>query len=199
MLDEIPLTFLRYFCIGSTLRWLMSSIGWPDNDHYRDMAQAYRVAFGDALRGLPGLWDQSDDFVWDHAKESCLEGPMYALLFQKVNATSKTRYRSMFENTFFSRLQPRLPDSVIRVKKVDRDGLRFGTVKKNFRNSFIMFNKTEDTSNPQAIETAGQIQDIFFHRRMDGGRLVTECFLVVQAYTALNAGHQNLDPWRRFR
>ncbi|EIW57899.1 uncharacterized protein TRAVEDRAFT_93475, partial [Trametes versicolor FP-101664 SS1] len=204
--NQIPLTFIRYFYIGSGIRWLMASTKWPDHPVYRKMVVAYHKGFQDAARGTrfatyasPGSEDNEDghpDYqaVYDEKKETGLSSEIYGALLARLNLGQEPAlFTSLYAKQDDGR--PRLHLFANNVPNVVRDALTFASAKAATRNSFILF---KDLSSAGSVPRAGQIRQIFLHGRMENGRKIVEPFIVVDEYRSLSSSHGALDPYRVF-
>ncbi len=89
----MPLTFLRYFYFGATLRWDMSTVRWPEYPLYDEMVAVFRSTFGDVMKGtwvanaLPTTQD-NEDIPWsfDPQQSDLLPDDIYSKLLDLVNA-----------------------------------------------------------------------------------------------------------------
>lgn len=199
----MPLTFLRYFCIGSTLRWFISSTQWPDHQYFYEMQRSQLSAFGSAFSHVRGLREGTDDFTWKDKKQSTLTEELYRQLLCKINASSTVKYSPLVSGgqllqSLRDRLSPvaRLPTTIVRVKSLKRAGVVFGTAARSSRNSYVLFKKQEGVLMPKIVNSAGRITDIFYHRRLVNGKERIEPFFVISAYSRLAEHHFSYDLWR---
>ncbi|KAJ3554676.1 hypothetical protein NM688_g2988 [Phlebia brevispora] len=193
---DMPVTFLHYFCIGSTIRSLMSSLKWPDIKYFRDMVTTYHAAFGNTLRGIfTGAAQEHAPFEYNPRAECTLDKPIYVALLEKLNFSGNATYFSCF-TPLPGAFGVTLNDQAQFVKTVvlEDTGLIFSTSKRSCRNSFVLFKDEHGAQWP------GQINSIFYHRRVDqeSQSLVVEPFYVVNIFEALNDSHAALDPYRVF-
>ncbi|KAI0650198.1 hypothetical protein C8Q79DRAFT_923554 [Trametes meyenii] len=96
--NQMPSTFMRYFYIGSNVRWLMASTEWPEADVYERMMQRYHEAFRDAAKGTrrtdfasyPGQ-PAATTTAYDEKKETSLSRDIYNTLILQDNAPAYTQ------------------------------------------------------------------------------------------------------------
>ncbi|KAI0370445.1 hypothetical protein BV20DRAFT_1035911 [Pilatotrama ljubarskyi] len=200
---EMPLTFMRYFYMGATLRWMMSTIDWPDVGVYAEMLKAFDTAFSDTLRGtrvtdvLNAATLCQPAFSYDDAKETTLPNSLYHAVLTLVNSLPATLSSTQFRSARSRRDKdlPRLPTNAQFVQRLTHNGVSFATRHSSARNSFVLFRTTQ---NQRAHVAAGQVSQIFYHRRLEDGRITTEPFVVVDEYVPLNGSDEDADPYRRF-
>ncbi|CDO75087.1 hypothetical protein BN946_scf185010.g12 [Trametes cinnabarina] len=198
--DAIPLTFMRYFYIGGSLRWLISTTEWPDAAPYNDLVESFHDTFRTATRGTrladfrPFGAGSDDVYAYDDKKSVSLPREMYDLLVKRIQQSSGSPFTSLFAKMADKR--PRLSTEVQYIKSVDCDGVKYSRKGAHGRNSFIMFVKPEDRNLP--FPRAGRIQEVFLHVREEGGRRVVQPFFSVEEYEPLAEGHIGWDPYRCF-
>ena len=190
-LDEMPLTLLRSFTIGSTLRWLMSTIQWPDAPYFRDMMARFNHAHGEALGDMYSEPKEELGQRRTSPHRSVLDHTVYARLLQTINERGRLQFSS--RHTPSDTLNPILDDTAQTVVKFEDNGQTFGTSTRGKRNSFILF-RAPGTDGA----TPGQIVDIFLHTRLEGSVRVEEPFFVVKAFSPLQRAHEPFDPYRTF-
>ncbi|RPD68460.1 hypothetical protein L226DRAFT_473395 [Lentinus tigrinus ALCF2SS1-7] len=200
---EMALTFIRYFYIGATLRWLTEVSHWPAFEEFGDMLQAFRNAFNSNRKGTARTEnilstlanDESETTVRRPSKnERDLPHDTYDALLGLVNESSSTRFGSFHEGAIGAHRY--LSPTAEFVRSIQRDAITYGTSAGSKRNSFILFSRVVNGV-PKLV--AGQIREIFYHTRTeDAGRDVVEPFFVVEEFRALSPVHQGLDPYRKF-
>ncbi|PIL35041.1 hypothetical protein GSI_02828 [Ganoderma sinense ZZ0214-1] len=203
---DMPLTFMRYFYMGANARWLMSTTPWPDDAVYQDMMMAFKRAFKDATRGtrVTDIPSFGPDFLksetnpdYDRLKEKPLIPSVYDSLYSWVNASSPIDFQSAFAPHLDGR--PRLPALGAFVPRISRSGVTYATSRATAGDSFITFlDRSRPSDSERSATSAGQIQDIFHHRRLEGTRTIVEPFVIVREYLPLEVKHQPHDPFRRF-
>ncbi|KAI0340552.1 hypothetical protein BDW22DRAFT_1448365 [Trametopsis cervina] len=193
---EMPVTFMRYFCIGANLRAMIASMPWPEHEYYEAFSKSFNHVIGDALRGLPGIISSSaTDFVYDYKGARELPLDVYSMLLVRLNAASGPRYASAYERSGDG-LSP-LNTQAQYVNKVAINGLDFATDKarRGARSSYVLFQCLDPDSG--TIDTyPGQIQEIFYHIRREHDGLRTQPFFIIHRYSPLTADHQELDIYR---
>ncbi|OJT14959.1 hypothetical protein TRAPUB_8489, partial [Trametes pubescens] len=199
--EDMPLTFMRYFYMGATLRWLMHAFEWPVLKVFADMVSAFDTAFGDVLRGtrVVDAQDSSADaivpsFPYDSKKEAGLALIVYDLLLKLLNTTPSVRFQSSRSRS--NNGLPRLPPDAQFVPRLSYRGVSFATKDSSERNSFVLFKA--GTPDLPGSPSAGQISQIFYHRRLEHKEEIVEPFLVVKEYVSLKKEHAQLDPYRKY-
>ncbi|CDO72542.1 hypothetical protein BN946_scf184983.g25 [Trametes cinnabarina] len=198
--DAIPLTFMRYFYIGSNLRWLMSTTEWPDAAPYTAMAESFHDTFRNAGRGTrladfhPFGSENANTFEYNVKKSATLPRALYDLLVDRVQRISRLPFTSLFAPMADRR--PRLSTEVQYVKSVDCGGVKFAREGGHGRNSFVLFALPDEQTS--TFPRAGRIEDIFLHVRVEDGKSIVEPFFVVHEYEPLADEHLSMDPYRRF-
>ncbi|TFK83029.1 hypothetical protein K466DRAFT_499234 [Polyporus arcularius HHB13444] len=206
-IEEIPLTFMRLFCAAAELRWLIASTDWPATDEFRDMLEALNRAYQDAARGtrvvdvftaIPGFSETSFDSMFNDLDDVRLDGCLYTqlvTLITRPNASSVLSFIRFDDDLNDPR--PRLSPHVRHIGKLNMDrSLIYGTRSQNIRNSFVCFRNP--TSEDPSLVRAGQISQIFLHRRVPEGQgKLVEPFVVVDEYVRLSPEHAAHDPYRR--
>ncbi|KAI9069601.1 hypothetical protein FKP32DRAFT_1559402 [Trametes sanguinea] len=191
---DLPATFMRAWYTGANLRWLMRTTDWPKTTEYDDMLRMFENAFTDRVRGtrvtdilgLSGANTQST-FTYDRTREVRLPQRVYEGILRIVNARASTPYQPSDSVTASG--QARLPPVGQLVSSVRLDGVNYASTT---RDSFITFR-----SRSGAV-LAGQISQIIYHQRSDGGRVIVEPFVVVDTYQTLTPDDARKDPYRRF-
>ncbi|KAI9064521.1 hypothetical protein FKP32DRAFT_1611124 [Trametes sanguinea] len=189
---ELPTIFMRSWYIGANVRWLIRTTDWPKFPEYDDMLKAFDTAFHDRVRGtrVTAILEASEryrEFPYDGKREVRLSRRVYTELFATLSAKAATRLQSVYDPVPSS--QGYLPPVGQIVPAVDRDGIRFAV---QSRDSYVTFR-----SRAGGI-VAGQVAEIFYHQRDEGGGLIVEPFLVINAYAQLSPEHSTLDPYRQF-
>jgi hypothetical protein len=200
-IGDMPLTFLRHFCIGSQLRWMVSSFTWPDNDYFRRLADDYRQRFGNLVYAIPSfdqlLTQSSQPSLYDAGKTRRLDQDIYNRLLDKINSYSAKKFASALNLSVDFCDAPMLHTDAQLLQKVEYQSVTFGMRGRTARNSFILFKKSTPQQNLTSV-SAGQIVDIFRHARHDGEAMRVEDFCVVEAFQPLEGQHADLDPFRKF-
>ncbi|RPD78430.1 hypothetical protein L226DRAFT_543787 [Lentinus tigrinus ALCF2SS1-7] len=203
-LAEIPLTFIRYFYVGATLRWIMETIAWPDFPEFREMMEKFREAFRSSRRGTlhteSVLDSVADDVSVNTSKRGSKEQKdlpihIYDRLLDLINRLSPTPFESFYKGVVGG--PDYLSPTAEYVRNVEHNGVTYGTSAHGKRNSFILFSQHV---NGTSIQFAGQISQIFYHtRKADSSNIkIVEPFFVVQQFEALSAAHSVHDPYRKF-
>ncbi|TFK79942.1 hypothetical protein K466DRAFT_470042, partial [Polyporus arcularius HHB13444] len=194
---EMPKTFMRYWYIGTALRWLMRTIPWPALDDYDIMLRSFEKAFSDTVRGTRvtdilasggGLLEP--DFEYNRREETPLTAHIYGALLRLVNTGATALFQSADSPANNGR--PRLHPAGQFVSFIHWKGVRFATRQKGPRDSFIIFRTAEGATR------AGQISEIFYHLRTEHGQAITEPYLIVDAYSPLTPADAAHDPYRKF-
>ncbi|PIL27816.1 hypothetical protein GSI_10970 [Ganoderma sinense ZZ0214-1] len=200
--NQMPLTFMKYFYIGATLRWFVTSYQWPNTSVFTHMVNSFRQAFSSISSG-----SCINDFIpfgatscqpcmedYDEDKEKQLPRTVYTELLALVSSTV-----TPFSSTYGSdQGHPILNDRVNFVPRVEHGGMTFSTRRLGKRDSFIIFEQLELARGLQMFPCAGQIIDLFLHVRSEHGQPVVEYFAVVEEYTPLSDLDAAQDPYRRF-
>ncbi|KAH9914789.1 uncharacterized protein BXZ73DRAFT_81549 [Epithele typhae] len=194
--QEIPLTFVDHFCVGTKLRYLFDSVEWPGIEEFDDLKSAVRAVFQDTTRSTRAAEilalataSQSAETLralytkFKHCKAK-LEHDVYNKLLSVLNHTPPVAYSSFYEQPARGTVQ--LPLHAVLLPKIDVHRATLGTRDKNIRNSFVVL--------------AGQISQIFLHRRLSPTQedSIVEPWLVVDVYATLTDEHAACDPYRRF-
>ncbi|PIL31020.1 hypothetical protein GSI_05714 [Ganoderma sinense ZZ0214-1] len=202
---DMPLTFMRYFHIGCTLRWLMDTIEWPTSLPFKKMVSTYH----EAVKSVRAVGLRIADFIpfglnapedtrlqdYNEKKEEELPRELYDSLLALISSFSACSFSSAYAAT--NPGMPVLPVGVNNIGSIDRNGVRFATRKTGLRDSFVLFDDPlADVEH--AIPLAGQIAGIFLHGRREEGKVVLETFLWIDEYRPLDPGHTLHDPYRRF-
>ena len=198
---------MKFFYIGANVRWLMSTTSWPDEPMYNEMMNAFQRAYKDATRGTrvtdtpsfgPNFSHIDASPEYDHLKEHPLNSSVYNQLFSLVQSSGGVSYQSHLARDVDGR--PRLPAVGGFVASIRRSGTTFTTSRNSVGDSLVTF---VDRTGPADIDSpslsAGQIEDIFYHRRLEGSRTVVEPFVVIKTYVPLSADHLPHDPFRMFK
>ncbi|PIL37507.1 hypothetical protein GSI_01201 [Ganoderma sinense ZZ0214-1] len=204
--EQMPVTFIRYFHIGSTLRWLMGTIEWPTSAPFRKMVSSYH----DAVKSIRAAGIRIADFIpfslaatdsdsllrrYDERKEKELPRQVYDALFTLISSSSVPPFSSVHAATADG--SPILPSAVNNIGSIERDGVTFATREAGFRNSFVLFNDPMSAIAPP-FPLAGQISQIFLHSRRENGRVILETFLHIDEFKSLDPAHIQHDPYRQF-
>jgi hypothetical protein len=196
----MPLTFLRHFCIGSQLRWMISSFTWPDNEYFRRLAEDYHHTFGNLVYAIPNfnklLAPVPQPCAYESSKTKRLSDDVYNLLLAKINSYAPKRFASVLDLSVGSCNLPKLHTNAQHLRKVEYNSVTFGVRGRTTRNSFVLLKKIGEQG--QATLAAGQIVDIFRHARHDGNLMQTEDFFVVETFKPLEERHVSCDPYRKF-
>ncbi|KAI1783119.1 hypothetical protein LXA43DRAFT_904217 [Ganoderma leucocontextum] len=194
---EMPQTFMRYFYMGSALRWLMRVTPWPKGAEYEQMVKSFETAFNDRVRGTRvtdflsfGEPSLHSDFDYDHRREALLASEDYQALLSLVNASSAIKFQA-YDSTGAFDGRPYLHPRGQFVHNVHHDGVRFATAQSGERDCNIVYCRA-------GMLKAGQISSIFYHQRTGPHGLIVEPFLIVRPYTELSPAHAAHDPYRRF-
>lgn len=170
----------------------MSSMEWPSHPVFQRMKESFCDAFGNTMKGIPGLSVEPPAYIYDVKKEVDLNSIIYEGLLQEINRP-QTRFASAKNANLWTNALPLLNSVAQTVKRVDVDGMMFGSARGSLRNSFVIF------THPDRSKRAGQIQQVFLHRRHEGDQVCIEPFFIIQAYRPLSVAHAELDPFRKFR
>ena len=196
----MPLTFMKYFYIGATLRWFVTGYQWPNTNMFATMVNSFRQAFTSIPSG-----SRIEDFIqlgetscqptiedYDEKKQKRLQLTVYNALLHLLSSTA-----TPFSSTYGSdQGHPILNDSVNFVPRIEHSGVAFSTQRSGMRDSFIIFEDLNRGSLPQtAFPRAGQIIDLFLHVRAEHEQAVIEHFAVVEEYTPLSDPDAAQDPY----
>ncbi|KAH9853712.1 hypothetical protein C2E23DRAFT_915053 [Lenzites betulinus] len=205
---QIPLTFMRLFYAGAELRWLMSSMEWPDSEEFRDVLDSFRKTYQDAARGsrvldifssIPTSTDTANESLkemYAGLSDSRLDNQKYLSFVGLIRALYGPEhfiaYHSDLEDP-----RSRLSPHVRTLTKLEIGRVTYGTRANHIRNSFVCF-RDPSSGNPTLVH-AGQISQIFLHSRIgpDKERIV-QSFVVIDEYIALTDEHAGVDPYLRF-
>ncbi|TFK65461.1 hypothetical protein BDN72DRAFT_773334 [Pluteus cervinus] len=203
--NQMEITFLKSFCRGSNLRALLTTLKAPPGEGYEGFLGELRKTFlsssiGTVLSDVLSFSLRSAEYASGESGRTPLDTALYDKLLVRVNlaytnipnAFEYVRHDDMYEDKV-PLLQERQTLRRIRI-----GGGIYNSCKtqKALGNSFVIF-RTPD--NPAL--RAGQIQEVFLHRRRHETRepptknLVLEPFLVVKQYKSLDLFHQFLDPY----
>ncbi|KAI1782174.1 hypothetical protein LXA43DRAFT_906544 [Ganoderma leucocontextum] len=207
VIPEMPLTFIRYFYMGANVRWLMSTTPWPGDSVYQEMMMAFKRAFKDATRGtrVTDIPSFGPDFMkaettpdYDRLEEKPLVHSVYSSLYSLVNASSPVDFQSAFAPHLDGR--PRLPAKGAFVSRISQSGVMYATSRAAVGDSFITFlDRSRPSGTGQLTTSAGQIEDIFYHRRLEGTRMIVGPYIALREYLPLDVNHWPHDPFRRFQ
>ncbi len=209
--EDIPLTFMRMFYAGAELRWLTASTDWPDTPEFQELLSAFERTYQDAARGtrvtdvlgaVPGLLGTANPPFHELFKtldDLRLDRALYDQLLRIVNIIHSSSTPSMFipfDNDLDDK-RARLIPHARPLSKFEVNRAIYGTHSKNIRNSFVCFR--DPASEDPSLVRAGQISEIFLHRRIpDGGEALVEPFVVLDEYIPLSPEHVARDPYRHY-
>ncbi|KAJ2975142.1 hypothetical protein NUW54_g11779 [Trametes sanguinea] len=202
---DLPLTFMRYFYMGSKLRSMINTEAhsWPDLPEFKSLLHAFRTTIQDAARGsriIESTFFSTVDSEPSEGsgKEESLDPPLYAILLDCVNSRvdpSRSTYASHFDAMDDNR--PILSATAVFLPNIKHDGVLISESAHGVGNACVLFRRAG--SNGQGYIGAGQVARIFQHTRNDStGSSKTETFLLVKEYKPLSLAHQAFDPYRRF-
>lgn len=192
---------MRYFYMGSGLRWLVSTIQWPDLDVYKDWMSAFTTAFKDATRGtrftdlLAFLSTADHSYQYNEQDQATIPRSLYDQLYRLIYSPSqsvKAALKSAY-NTSPS-YAPSLPAAGHFIDTIARAGIKYSTHSSAERNSLVMF--TLPYGGPTKL--AGRIEKIFYHQQREGRTVTVEPFMVVKRYITLSLDDARFDPFRCF-
>ncbi|THH19759.1 hypothetical protein EUX98_g8711 [Antrodiella citrinella] len=196
--DEMPLTFMRYFCIGANLRWFMATFDWQESEI--SATRAFMSTFG---RRGPGTLNADLDALfhgtshaeevsteYDSSKERKLGDKIYQRLLRRINQGATHRFEA-FGSPGTSRAW--LNSDVVYVPTAHYRGVLYGTPHGSRRNCHILY-----THPSSGNVSAGQISNIFQHCRIEDDRKIVETFLLVKTYKSLTGPDAEVDPFRKF-
>ncbi|THH23034.1 hypothetical protein EUX98_g8143 [Antrodiella citrinella] len=195
--NEMPITFLRYFCIGANLRWFLATHRWV-GDEFQDMLKGFSEAFGDATRGtlnadmgaMRSEVHVQQPVVYKDSKQRQLPLATYSELLKHVNRSG---------NSLFQRFPGSEPGVAVLnpsgnyVSGVHHGGAYYTCGTASLNNAFIMYWLADSD-----VLHAGQISHIFNHTRQENGHQIVDSFLLVHEYRNLSADHASHDPYRRY-
>ncbi|KAI0310069.1 hypothetical protein OF83DRAFT_1088625 [Amylostereum chailletii] len=195
---EMEETFLRYFCMSSNLRAFMQTIKFPeDNPAFAKWAKTFPIAMGRPVEVQEFHLQDASHFPYEYnrSKEVSLPDIIYEGLLCRVNHDSPVLY--------FPWRTPgdkrKIAATGQRIRSVEHFRTKLSSPERTSGNSFIAF--TSPYNQDQRYR-AGQICDIFLHRRVDqfaeGTSPVIEPFLVVREYVELSIEDQIHDPYHHF-
>ncbi|KAL7284233.1 hypothetical protein ACG7TL_001515 [Trametes sanguinea] len=205
--NTIPITFMRYFYLGTNLRWLMATTRWPTAAPFKNMVSAFNNAFRDVARGtrladarpLNAMSAVSEGYDYNENSAVELSQEVYQALLLRIRKASRSSFTTLFAP--LSDRRPRLSNRAQYVTSIKHNGLVYGTDGRHARNSYILYSTDHDVSDPSIPRTfprAGQIKNIFLHVRAEQGQQVVEPFFLVSEYKSLSEKHAAVDPYRRF-
>jgi hypothetical protein len=188
---------MKTFCQGGQLKSLMSHEGLPDI--LNQIKPAFQANFGTEFKGtllndLLVLGAQGEPVslsLWDdNEKVADLPLPIYEQLIACINLRSPSPVFCSF-NTQGSHTA--LEPGVQYRNRMAARGVEFATFRTLKGNAQILY-KSHNSSHT----LAGQIQDIFVHRRPGpNGRSVSEVFFNVRHYEELSYDEARSDPYRK--
>lgn len=185
---------MRGFYSGAELRELMDSIKWPEGEAYADMKAAYNAAFQDATRGTrvsdmlaSGLG--SPQVTYDATKQVPVDRAQYEILLRYMPSSFASYYGDIEDD------RPGIAPYVQQIHSVRKDGLTFSTRAHSNRDSYVLVVDT-DQDTPQ--RRAGQISNIFLHRRLENDQHVVSTFVVIDMFAALTAPDVIHDPFKTY-
>ncbi|OSD01988.1 hypothetical protein PYCCODRAFT_1368558 [Trametes coccinea BRFM310] len=204
---EMPKTFMRFFYIGAKLRWMIAteSKTWPDSPEFQQLQRAFDSAFQDAARGSRIIdmsvfsSDGHDDSTTSGraaGKEQSLDRRFYEVLLNRINSRippHAEKYASRYDQQ--DGATPFLPSTAVFLPSIVHAGVTISTSQDRPGNSFVLFRK--EGSNTSGV-SAGQVQRIFQHARLQEGVSIQETYLVVREFKPLGPSHLGRDPYRKF-
>jgi hypothetical protein len=192
--------------MGNNLRAIIPTFNFPATSYFRVFLERMGRVFGfkpqgtfftDILAlGSGGNTDSPSYAIRENSLRN-LKPEVYEQLLRRVNqecGPGSSGYAHYISSDAGAALLSNRGESLRRVKK---DGVWYSTsVTKNraIGNSYITFRRGPSDELPTG---AGQISEIFLHRRYDGDGVTVEPFLVVKEYQNLRGNHQEHDPFRR--
>ncbi|OSC99540.1 hypothetical protein PYCCODRAFT_1340936, partial [Trametes coccinea BRFM310] len=204
--DEMSLTFMRYFYLGSNIKLLMAETEWPDLPPFRAMQAAYADAIRDAARGtrlmdIRSFGDehtksdqaQSASFIYDERKLTNLPDDIYQALLRRVETIDGAIFASAHAGVDDRR--PRLPHAAQHVPSFDDRGVVYATHKSSRNNSFVLLASENDS---EGFPVAAQIEDIILHGRTVNGKAIIQPFFIVHEYVPLSPKDASCDPYREY-
>ncbi|KAJ8456044.1 hypothetical protein ONZ51_g12274 [Trametes cubensis] len=204
--DEMPLTFMQYFYLGTNIRSLMEDTGWPDLAPFRAMRAAYEDAIRDTVRGT-----RLADFYAQHSRDSdeaiAPQLPTHQLDEHRLETMPRDHYQSLFEHIvsldgpIFAPMladvedrRPRLPDTAQYLTAIQHQGLTYSTCKSAYGNSLVLFRSPDR----QDHHAAGRICDILLHGRDTGANTTVDAFVVLEEFVPLSSEHAAADPFHQY-
>lgn len=206
VLGELEMTLFRTFCMGNNLRAAIPSFKFPANPYFLNFLERMGRAFGFKSQGtfFNDVLALSSASNTDPASYTLREENLYALrngVYKKLlDCVNEDRHSE-------SPLYGLYDTSDMRAIPLDRRGQSLGRLKKDgvwystsatknrgIGNSYITFRRGPSDSLPAG---AGQISEIFLHRRDTGDKTTVEPFLVINEYQSLAGNHEAHDPFRR--
>nr|VWO97532.1 Adenylate cyclase (EC (ATP pyrophosphate-lyase) (Adenylyl cyclase) [Ganoderma boninense] len=194
---EMPSTFMKYFYLGANLRGLVGAIAWPKLDVYQQWKTAFYSAFKDATQGtrytelLSFISGSGNDaYIYDAKRATTLPPHVHQQLISLIFPPHPSTASSPSKHKGVSNIGEYVSD-------VWKGGVKFTTALSSKRNSFVVFSTSAGACDGGPVR-AGRIQDIFYHRRVNGGQDIVEPFLVVKEYLSMRRRHQRLDPFANF-
>ncbi|KAI1782406.1 hypothetical protein LXA43DRAFT_905901 [Ganoderma leucocontextum] len=199
---DIPKTFMRYFYMGASLRWLLRSVKWPDSEVYQNWMTAFTSAFKDAARGtrytdiLSFLSASNDSYQYNEQRQAPIPRELYDQLYALIYPSShsqRNQLRPAYDVVHGT--TPVLPSAGHFVDSITRGGITYSSYEAGKRNCYVTFTMPHAGSTQ---EFAGRIKSILYHRRREGETLTIEPFIVIQQYSPLSPEHAKFDAFRTF-
>ncbi len=192
------MTFMRYFYMGSRLRHIMNTVDWPKLPVYQQWLESFKRTFSELTRGTRVTDALSFEFAnatrppsttyeYTEKSQAALPPTVYDCLLSLITSRGST-FASAY-GTRITRQTPTLPTRGQFVKSIMHGGVKFTD---SGRDSYVTYR-----IGPGQIETgAGQIDKIFYHRRIEGNNVIVEPFVVVREFKELSKEHEHVDPYR---
>ncbi|KAH7919176.1 hypothetical protein BV22DRAFT_1023456 [Leucogyrophana mollusca] len=201
--DEMEMTFARYFCMAANLRALASSIKFPDTAEFRRLCESFQKTFVNhesivdsilSVSSTEGV-SEIEGSTLDERHMEDLSDCIYDALLDRINK-SITTPASHFSRWDTSNAKSKPLDYQVRfVRSVKKDSVSLSVQSSSVGNLFVLFHPSEVAGQPRPA-VAGQIVQIFLHRRLEGGHSVVEPFLAVKEFQSLSVSDQAYDPYR---
>ncbi|KAI0362926.1 hypothetical protein BV20DRAFT_1074530 [Pilatotrama ljubarskyi] len=168
---EIPLTFMRLFCSGSELRWMMSSTVWPDSAEFREVVDALKKLYQDHTHGSrvhdifgpfaspSSAEDRRYEEMYTNLRKSSLDDQQYARFVDLITTLSPGIFTAY--NADLSDGRSRLSRKIRILPNLQVGRVTYGARADQIRNSFVCF-KDPTSAEPELVR-AGQISRIFLH------------------------------------
>ncbi len=196
---EMPMTFMRYFYMGSRLRHIMDTVDWPEVPVYQQWIESFKRAFGELMRGTRVTDALSFEFAHatrlpstGHEYSETSQTPLPPTVYDSLLSVI-TSWGSTFASAFGARITRQLATLPTRAHFVDsimHDGVKFTA---GGRDSYVTY---KIRSGEIESHGAGQIDKIFYHRRIEGEEVIMEPFVVVREFNELSKEHKHVDPYR---